>query len=116
MAGKNDVAETIRQGIVDGELKPGQSIGSIDATAQKYEASVGATRLAFQELVQQGYLVARGRAGHFVADTIPDDPVAALPRRLSTDRLESIEEKLDDALPLLQDIIKRLDRLERRQK
>lgn len=53
MAGKNDVAETIRQGIVDGELKPGQSIGSIDATAQKYEASVGATRLAFQELVQQ---------------------------------------------------------------
>jgi GntR family transcriptional regulator/MocR family aminotransferase len=65
--------------IEHGQLKPGQRVSSLRALAVELGVARGTVQVAYDRLLGEGYLIARGAAGTFVAEhTTP------APRRAST--------------------------------
>ena len=56
--------------IETGQLKPGQRVSSLRALAEELGVARGTVQVAFDRLLGEGYLVARGPAGTFVAEHI----------------------------------------------
>ncbi|HEY1609196.1 MAG TPA: PLP-dependent aminotransferase family protein [Paraburkholderia sp.] len=54
--------------IEQGQLKPGQRVSSLRALAEELGVARGTVQAAYDRLLGEGYLVARGPAGTFVAD------------------------------------------------
>ena len=67
------IYEGFRGAILDGRLRPGQRVPSTRALAD----DIGVSRLpvlaAYDQLLHEGYLVARTGSGTFVSDAVPDD-------------------------------------------
>src|SRR5262245_56089601 len=67
------IYEGFRRAILDGRLRPGQRVPSTRALA----GDLGVSRLpvlaAYDQLLHEGYLVARAGSGTFVSDAVPDD-------------------------------------------
>jgi GntR family transcriptional regulator/MocR family aminotransferase len=85
------IYEGFRGAILDGRLRPGQRVPSTRALA----GDLGVSRLpvlaAYDQLLHEGYLVARVGSGTFVSDAVPDDllrapapPASARPRPART--------------------------------
>ena len=64
--------EWLRQGILQGELKPGQKLPSSRQQALTSGVSRNVVVTAYEQLVAEGYAEARVGAGTFVAATLPD--------------------------------------------
>ncbi|RDU96733.1 PLP-dependent aminotransferase family protein [Trinickia dinghuensis] len=54
--------------IEQGQLKPGQRISSLRALAEELGVARGTVQAAYDRLLGEGYLIARGAAGTFVAE------------------------------------------------
>lgn len=63
--------------IETGQLKPGQRVSSLRALAEELGVARGTVQVAFDRLLGEGYLVARGPAGTFVAEHITAAPARA---------------------------------------
>ena len=66
----------VRQGIAEGRLAAGQRVPSIRVLASLLEVSRGTVELAYQLLLAEGYLLARGPAGTVVAPGLTVVPSA----------------------------------------
>ena len=64
--------------IEEGQLKPGQRVSSLRALAEELGVARGTVQAAYDRLLGEGYLVARGPAGTFVAEHASPTPA---PRR-----------------------------------
>lgn len=58
----------LRAMIESGQLRPGERVSSLRAMAVELGVARGTVQLAYDRLLGEGYLVARGPAGTFVAD------------------------------------------------
>jgi DNA-binding transcriptional regulator YhcF (GntR family) len=74
------VREAIRRTIERGTLAPGDRLAPVRVAAVDLGLAPNTVARAYRELETDGWLVGRGRAGTFVADTppAPQDPRAAL--------------------------------------
>lgn len=67
-----------RSMIEQGQLSPGQKVSSLRALATELGVARGTVQVAYDRLLGEGYLVARGNAGTFVSeDTPPARPARA---------------------------------------
>ena len=64
----------LRAAILDGRLKPGLRLPATRALAEALSVSRNTVLAAYDLLLSEGYLVARPRAGNFVADVLPRVP------------------------------------------
>lgn len=62
-----DIAGTIRQQILAGELRPGQELPSVREMAERWGCAPGTIQRAYRELTQQGLITARVGQGTRVA-------------------------------------------------
>ncbi|MGY2485241.1 MocR-like pyridoxine biosynthesis transcription factor PdxR [Cupriavidus sp. CP313] len=60
----------IRASIQQGQLKPGQRVPSLRAFAGELGVARGTVQVAYERLLGEGYLIARGPAGTFVSEQI----------------------------------------------
>lgn len=58
----------LRDMIEQGQLRPGERLSSLRAMAEELGVARGTVQLAYDRLLGEGYLVARGPAGTFVAN------------------------------------------------
>lgn len=72
------IYRSVVEGIVTGRLRRGERLPAARDLARRLDIARNTVVAAFDELVAEGFLVARVGAGTFVAD---DAPVASLPRR-----------------------------------
>ena len=64
--------------IEQGQLSPGQKVSSLRALATELGVARGTVQVAYDRLLGEGYLVARGPAGTFVSEhTTPAQPARA---------------------------------------
>lgn len=81
-----DVAETLRQGILEGGLKPGERLTELDLAA-RCRVSQGTVRAALKTLQYEGLVEVRPRRGSFVARLTKADVIEIYTLR---DALESL--------------------------
>lgn len=90
-ASKRPLQTQIRESVVDSILSKRALPGSLMPSSRKLAEHLGVARmtvtLAFQELVDQGYLEARSRSGYSVADS------DTIPRLMVGDAIEPIENR-----------------------
>ncbi|QET04028.1 GntR family transcriptional regulator [Cupriavidus plantarum] len=67
----DQIYERFRSQIEQGRLRPGQRVASLRAMAMELGVARGTVQVAYDRLVGEGYLVARGPAGTFVSDSTP---------------------------------------------
>lgn len=67
----------VRQSIADGHLKPGDRVPSVRALAAELNLARGTVEAAYQLLISEGYLLARGPAGTVVSQLV--EAVASAP-------------------------------------
>ena len=60
------IIEAIRQGILAGELKPGDRLPSVREMAERWECTNGTVQRAYRELAQQGLVLSRAGQGTHV--------------------------------------------------
>jgi GntR family transcriptional regulator/MocR family aminotransferase len=63
----------IRGAILDGRLRPGARLPATRTLARELSLSRNTLLQAYEQLADEGYVVARTGAGTFVADALPDD-------------------------------------------
>lgn len=81
-----DVAEALRQGILKGDLKPGERLTELDLAA-RWRVSQGTIRAALRTLQYEGLVEVRPRRGTFVATLTEADVIEIYTLR---DALESL--------------------------
>ncbi len=83
------VYDEVRTRIVDGQIKPGESVGSVAQASTDYDVTYAAAKVAFKSLVDDGWLVTgAAREGHRVADQLPDPDKPRLTLEERVDRIE----------------------------
>ncbi len=76
---QNQVREMVVRAVLDGHIPPGAAVPSCRQLAQQLGVARNTVVLAYQRLVDEGYLRARERSGYFVSDDILVDRVDAAP-------------------------------------
>jgi GntR family transcriptional regulator/MocR family aminotransferase len=76
---QDQIVAFFREAVLAGKLKPGARVPSSRLLAQEHAIARITAVEAYERLVAEGYLVARRGAGLFVAPTVPDDHLRALP-------------------------------------
>ncbi|MFZ5790743.1 MAG: PLP-dependent aminotransferase family protein [Pseudomonadota bacterium] len=71
--------------ILDGQIPVGSPLPSCRKMAQTLNVARNTVALAYQDLVEEGFLVARQRSGYFVAPDVLAGRVAAAPRPRASD-------------------------------
>ena len=98
---QSQIRQTIVDAVLSGRITPQQPLPSCRALASHLDVARGTVVLAYQQLVDQGLLVARERHGHFVnpeaLPSLPDDPRA---RRASPEAPREAERAPDWAARL----------------
>jgi len=65
------IADSVREQVALGRLKPGERLPAIRELAQRLGLDPGTVARAYQELERDGAITARGRSGSFIAETRP---------------------------------------------
>lgn len=65
------IFEQVRRLILHGDLKPGMSLPPSRQLSEQFGVSRNTVTLAYDRLISEGYLEARGRAGTFVSKDLP---------------------------------------------
>jgi GntR family transcriptional regulator/MocR family aminotransferase len=69
------LAEKIKRDVVHGDLRPGERMPSRRAFAEHLGVSVATIEGAYAQLVDEGFLEARPRSGHYVVNVVPSAPI-----------------------------------------
>lgn len=83
------IAETIRQEILNGALKPGDRLPSVRKIASQWDCTIGTAQRAFQILARQGLVTSRRGQGTRVAEPPPTSGLASLRRLQLVHRAEA---------------------------
>jgi len=75
------IAETLRQQILRGDLKPGDRLPAVREMATKWDCTIGTIQRAYQELSKQGLITSRAGQGTKVVQSIPDISRTEIPLR-----------------------------------
>jgi molybdate-binding protein/DNA-binding transcriptional regulator YhcF (GntR family) len=69
------IAETFRQEILTGQLKPGDRLPSVRAVSARWNCTIGTAQHAYQELARQGLVTSRSGQGTRVVEQgpVPDE-------------------------------------------
>jgi len=67
----NALAESVRRTIIDGRLRPGDRLPTRTALVQQHGVSGSTVQKALDELSRDGFVVAQGTRGTFVAEHLP---------------------------------------------
>jgi putative molybdopterin biosynthesis protein len=78
------IAETLRQQILEGDLKPGDRLPPVREMAQIWNCTVGTIQRAYQDLAKQGLLISRAGQGTKVVENIPATPSTVSPLRYAS--------------------------------
>jgi DNA-binding GntR family transcriptional regulator len=113
------IAETLRERICSGGLKPGDALPTQAVLMREFGASSLTVQKAMALLKQEGWAVSRPGKGAFVAhhahhedaDDL-DSPEATAPVGGATARVEALERALADAVEQLADLRARVEALE----
>lgn len=70
---QTQVFDQVRTMILEGRLKPGMGLPPSRMLAERAQVSRNTVVLAYERLVDEGYIESRGTAGMFVSDVLPDD-------------------------------------------
>ena len=62
--------------IARGSLLPGERLPTVRSLAEQLDLAPNTVARAYRTLEDDGWIVGRGRAGTFVADTLPERPAA----------------------------------------
>jgi len=65
------IAESIRQNVLDGVLKPGDRLPSVREMAARWDCTIGTVQRAYQELAHQGLLTSRSGRGTQIVENPP---------------------------------------------
>ncbi len=84
------IAEQIKNQIISGELKEGESLPSIRKLAQELQISVITTKRAYEELEKEGFIDTVGGKGCFVAMQNKE--------LLREKKMKMVEDKLSNAV------------------
>src|ERR1044072_8310795 len=71
------IGEQVRRAILERRLAPGPRLASARPTASELDVARGAVRLAMDQLIAEGYLVAQAASGLSVANDLPDEMLTA---------------------------------------
>ena len=77
---QQQIYEAIRRAILDGVVAPGAKLPSSRELAIDLDVSRTTTLLAYEQLIAEGYVIARRGAGSFVSLELPHDVLRAGPR------------------------------------
>ena len=70
--------QRFRESIADGRLRPGDRVPAVRALAAELNLARGTVEAAYQLLIGEGYLIARGAAGTFVTPQLAPVPATTL--------------------------------------
>src|SRR5580704_10486901 len=73
--------DELRRAILDGRLRRGAALPATRKLAAEYGVSRRIVVNVFQQLRDEGYVVARTGAGTQVSESVPEDFLAASPKR-----------------------------------
>ena len=83
------IAESIRQEILSGELKPGSRLPAIRKLTEQWQCNTGTILRAYQELARLGLVVSHVGQGTKVVDILPEQNQTPLRRAMLFNRTES---------------------------
>lgn len=83
------IAESVRQNVLDGSLKPGDRLPSVREMAARWDCTIGTVQRAYHELAQHGLVVSRSGRGTHIVDDIPTQDDAPLRKANLVHRAES---------------------------
>jgi molybdate-binding protein/DNA-binding transcriptional regulator YhcF (GntR family) len=75
------IADTIRQQVLDGKLRPGDALPPVREMAERWGCTPGTVQQAYKELARQGLAVSRSGQGTRVGTTLPAQPPDRTPLR-----------------------------------
>src|SRR5215475_3659514 len=76
---QTQLREMLVAAIRDGQLPPGSALPSCRKLAETLEVARNTVALAYQDLVEEGFLVSRQRSGYFVSQEIDPAHLAPAP-------------------------------------
>ena len=85
---QSQIRERIVTAILAGQLPPGERMPSSRQLAKDIGVSRNTVTLAYQALLDEGYLVARERSGYFISETVLEDFAASAPQDPPTDVID----------------------------
>ncbi|MFD8723903.1 GntR family transcriptional regulator [Streptomyces sp. NPDC059629] len=108
------IAETLRERIRSGELKPGDALPAQAALMREFGAASLTVQKAMALLKQEGWAVSRPGKGAFVAhhDHAEDPDAETAPASGAVARVEALEQALAEAVAQLADLRARVEALE----
>jgi molybdate-binding protein/DNA-binding transcriptional regulator YhcF (GntR family) len=75
------IADTIRQQVLDGKLRPGDALAPVREMAERWGCTPGTVQQAYKELARQGLAVSRSGQGTRVGTALPAQPPDRTPLR-----------------------------------
>lgn len=81
--------------IIDGELKPGDSLPSVRTVAAEYQLNPITVSRAFQELADEGLVEKRRGLGMFVLDGAPQQLLSSERQRFLTEEWPQVRERIE---------------------
>jgi len=75
------IADTIRQQLLDGKLRPGDPLPPVREMAERWSCTPGTVQQAYKELARQGLAVSRSGQGTRVGSSLPATPPDKTPLR-----------------------------------
>ena len=75
------IADAIRQQVLDGKLRPGDALPPVREMAERWGCTPGTVQQAYKELARQGLAVSRSGQGTRVGTTLPAQPPDRTPLR-----------------------------------
>jgi molybdate-binding protein/DNA-binding transcriptional regulator YhcF (GntR family) len=83
------IAESFRQEILSGRLKPGDRLPSVREVSERWNCTVGTVQHAYQELVRQGLVTSRAGQGTRVVEALTVQDETPLRRAMLVHRAEA---------------------------
>ncbi|HBY96422.1 MAG: GntR family transcriptional regulator [Ardenticatenaceae bacterium] len=84
----SQIAESIRQEILQGTLQPGDRLPSIREMTDRWQCTPGTVQRAYQELARQGLVISRPGRGTHVAGTLSPEEESPLRRAMLVHQAE----------------------------
>lgn len=72
---QHQLSDELRQAIIGGRLRPGMRLPSSRRMAEEHRVARNTVVTAFEQLLAEGYLEARGGSGTFVVSALPEQPL-----------------------------------------
>lgn len=84
-----EIAESIRQKIMNGELRPNDRLPTVREMAVQWDCTQGTVQRAYSELAREGLVISRPGQGTRIVETLPKKPTSTLRHAALINKAES---------------------------